>query len=208
MKLVCGIGINDADYNVVQFRNGKQVWICPHYRAWKSMLGRVTGVYTDVTVVNAWKTFSNFRLWSVKNAPRSMEGYVLDKDLLSFSKKVYGPLTCVYIPKTLNSLLTVVKVNKNGLPLGVSKMDDLFVSQISYLGKKKGLGRFLNPSHAHRAWQQEKVNNLLDYSTKYYKELDFNPVVYDAILTIAMKIHKEEVSGLETVNLFTNNIIY
>lgn len=48
-KLVYGVGVNDADYVVqvketVDCANGKrkqkQVWTCPFYKTWKSMLKR------------------------------------------------------------------------------------------------------------------------------------------------------------------------
>ena len=39
-KLVCGIGINDADY-AVNIRIGGKRGMCPAYRAWTSMLNRV-----------------------------------------------------------------------------------------------------------------------------------------------------------------------
>ena len=48
-KLICGVGVNDVDYVVnvretVGYVNGKrkqkQVWVCPLYVTWKSMLER------------------------------------------------------------------------------------------------------------------------------------------------------------------------
>lgn len=43
-KLVFGVGINDADYNVYKtgIVDGKQtvLWICPFYRKWKDMMMR------------------------------------------------------------------------------------------------------------------------------------------------------------------------
>ena len=39
-RLIQGVGINDADYHVTQNENGKQVWVCPYYETWKSMLMR------------------------------------------------------------------------------------------------------------------------------------------------------------------------
>ena len=48
-KLVCGVGVNDADYVIAKLEatgyvNGKQklkqVWACPFYRTWAGMLKR------------------------------------------------------------------------------------------------------------------------------------------------------------------------
>lgn len=44
IKLVCGWGVNDVDYNVYRYEviNGKQkqVWCCPYYRKWVAIIRR------------------------------------------------------------------------------------------------------------------------------------------------------------------------
>ena len=48
LKLVCGVGINDADYatqkvetiEVDGVRKRKTVWVCPFYRVWVNMINR------------------------------------------------------------------------------------------------------------------------------------------------------------------------
>ena len=79
-KLVHGVGINDADYAVVEFetigyadgkRKQKLVWFCPYYRAWTSMLKRCYSIksqerqptYKGCSVTDEWLTFSNFKSW-------------------------------------------------------------------------------------------------------------------------------------------------
>ena len=93
-KLVCGVGINDADYAVVEWEtigyvNGKQnqkrVWECPYYKVWGSMLKRCYSdkyqeryqTYKGCTVSEEWLTFSNFKNWMEK---QDWEGKHLDKE--------------------------------------------------------------------------------------------------------------------------------
>lgn len=120
MKLVCGVGINDADYVTQKWEhhgydaNGKQiqtlVWKCPFYNAWVNMLSRAYSVktlkrqptYEGTTVCKEWHTFSVFRTWMEK---QEWEGNQLDKDLLVQGNKEYNPETCCFLPQTINNFI-------------------------------------------------------------------------------------------------------
>ena len=82
-RLVQGVGVNDAGYRVaikerLPCSNGKriqkEVWMCPYYSKWKSMLVRCYSTkyhqrrptYKDCSVCNDWLLFSNFRKWVEK----------------------------------------------------------------------------------------------------------------------------------------------
>jgi len=103
-KLVCGVGINDADYRVrVQKelpksssgkRNRETVFMCPFYKVWENMINRCYNprhlvkrpTYIDCTVCEEWKIFSNFKAWM------ETQNYIdrqLDKDLIVKGNKVY-----------------------------------------------------------------------------------------------------------------------
>lgn len=111
-RLVFGVGINDADYNVIKYEriNGKQkrVWSCPFYIKWRAMLERCYSdlyhdrkpTYTECTVIPQWFTFSSFKTWM---QTQHWEGKELDKDILFPGNKVYGPDTCVFVGKRLNT---------------------------------------------------------------------------------------------------------
>ena len=72
-KLIQGAGVNDADYPVTKYENGKRV-ICPYYQTWKHMLVRAYSdkckqrqpTYEDVTVCEEWHSFMRFRAWMEK----------------------------------------------------------------------------------------------------------------------------------------------
>ena len=110
-KLVYGVGINDATYVVAGRQNGKQV-LCPIYSMWKSMLHRCYGskklnynkAYIGCSVAPEWVSFSGFRKWVLEQpSDWQHEDYELDKDLLVEGNRVYGPETCLLVPKVVNN---------------------------------------------------------------------------------------------------------
>jgi hypothetical protein len=119
-RLICGVGINDADYVVKVSKKYKLpcgktkselVWQCPVYRAWKSMIERVHDkkylskrpTYLKVKITPEWYRFSNFRKW-VMSLPYNTKGLSLDKDILSGEgQKIYSPDTCAFVSKVVNS---------------------------------------------------------------------------------------------------------
>ena len=123
-KLVYGIGINDADYNIQSKISGKNVR-CPYYRKWTNMLNRCYSdkphdkypTYIGCTVCDEWLTFSNFKEWMIK---QDWKGMHLDKDIKINGNKTYSPETCVFIPHEINSLMLDCAASRGALPLGVS----------------------------------------------------------------------------------------
>lgn len=169
-RLVCGAGVNDADYAVViketigQTKDGKrmqkQIWFCPFYRKWASMLNRCYGekyhsrkTYTECSIVDEWKYFMTFRDWMEK---QEWEGKELDKDLLFPGNKVYGPDTCVFLDRKINSFLTESKASRGELPIGVyfHKNRKKFIAQSNdaTTGKRKYLGDYKSSEEAYLAW--------------------------------------------------------
>lgn len=174
-KLVHGVGINDAGYDVVKretigYVDGKQkrklVWACPFYRAWADMLKRCYSTklqerrptYAGCTVSENWLTFSNFKRWMEK---QDWEGLQLDKDLLVEGNKVYSAETCVFVTKTVN-LFTIDRGNDRGEWLiGASWNKDKakFEARCGnpFSGKYEHLGLFTSEQEAHEAWLKRKL---------------------------------------------------
>lgn len=120
-KLAFGWGVADAEYTITQkedlpILNGKRrqkvLWICPYYSRWRNMLRRCFDskyhknqpTYKGCTVHEGWKYLSNFIKWVDSQPNRDWENCHLDKDFLVEGNKHYSPDTCVYVPKSLNSL--------------------------------------------------------------------------------------------------------
>lgn len=141
---VYGVGIDDVD--------GYKEWlVCgkrhsfKYYRDWKNMLKRCycsTGEYLgNVSVSESWLTLSNFKSWFEQNY---VEGYVLDKDILS--GKVYSENTCLYIPKELNLFLTSIR-KECGSYFDTTR--DKYQSYTKkYCGKRINIGRFTTEREA------------------------------------------------------------
>ena len=163
-KLVCGVGINDADYTVKPIVFGKRV-ACPFYRAWKDMLMRCYSAkyqakrptYIGCQVVPEWHRFMTFRAWMVE---QDWQGRQLDKDLLIQGNRVYGPRTCAFISQGVNSFTTDRAAARGDWPIGVywNKQNGKFKAQCCnpFSGENEYLGLFTCPDAAHEAWRKRK----------------------------------------------------
>lgn len=169
-KLIFGVGINDADYSVYRTENidGKQknVWTCPYYVCWVSMLRRC---YSEIThkrlptyrgcfVTEKWHSFMTFRAWMIE---QDWEGKELDKDLLIPGNKEYSETTCIFIDRRVNSFIVEKSKAADGLPVGVYyyRPTDKFKAQCWDVkaNKQKALGYFDNPEDAHKSWLAFKL---------------------------------------------------
>lgn len=174
-KLVYGVGINDADYVVkkneeIGYEGGKrklkQVWVCPYYRAWKSMLGRCYSAkyqeryptYKGCSVSEEWLTFSNFKAWM---ETQDFEGKQLDKDLLFEGNKVYSAKRCVFVTGLVNSFTTDAGASRGEWMIGVRwcKREGKFRSECGnpFTKKQERLGYFTCEQKAHEAWRKRKL---------------------------------------------------
>lgn len=165
-KPLCGVGINDAPYQVTMNLFGPRV-TCPVYQTWSSMIKRCYSdkvhlkrpTYTDCNVASEWHSFMSFREWWLQHYK---EGYHLDKDLIVPASKIYSPATCIFVPSWLNSFTVAKDANRGLLPLGVS-LSNVQVSK-PYLarcadgcGKQVHLGLYNTPEEAHQAWLSYKL---------------------------------------------------
>lgn len=173
-KLVCGVGINDADY-VVEKREttvvngkGKQklIWICPFYRAWRAMLNRCYSpkyqeqypTYKGCSVSEEWLTFSMFKNWMEAQVWQDKQ---LDKDLLFDGNKIYSQETCVFVSGMVNSFTIDCAASRGELLIGVywNKGRSKFQSQCRnpFTKKREFLGYFTCEQEAHQAWLKRKL---------------------------------------------------
>lgn len=192
-KILFGVAVFDADCTC----NGKNEMI---YRAWKSMIFRCYSkeyaashpTYKECTVCENWLTFSNFLNWANKIQVGFKEGYHLDKDLIFSNNKLYSPDTCCFVPREINDMIVKPSVNKNGLPIGVTKRGNLYyVSHgISLLGgqKSKSVGYFKNINDAFNAYKFSKEAYIKEVAKKYYEENKITKRVYNALMNYNVKI--------------------
>lgn len=183
-KLVRGIGVNDADYDVVAFayrEDGSRYkcWECPFYRDWTNMLTRCTSEegkysyeyspnhnsqYLKCSCDPDWLYFSKFRAWAVT---QDWVGNHLDKDLIGDGTH-YSPDTCVYIPPIINTSLTR---SGGSLSFGVGFVSNLkrpYKSSVKCLGKLIRKTRFFATElDAHKYWIEGKIEALNSLIEEY-----------------------------------------
>ena len=163
-RIVHGVGINDADYEVKP-RQGGVVVVCPFYQRWKNMLNRCYSnscqlrqpAYIGCTVCSEWLVFSNFKRWM---ECQEWKGKELDKDILVSGNKIYSPETCVFIDGSINVFLTDKSSSRGELLLGVDfhRLSGKFRAQCrnQITKNKEHLGLFKDESSAHEAWRKRK----------------------------------------------------
>lgn len=176
-KLVYGVGINDADYEVMRFEmvgiKFSMIWKCPIYRVWSHMLGRCYSpveqknnpTYLGCSVVTEWHLFSAFRKWMIDQSWGLM---AIDKDILYLGNKVYGPDFCIFVTQALNTFLTDCARSRGSWPIGVSlkKKNNKFQAQCQnpFTRNREHLGYFSCPLKAHEAWRQRKHRHACRYA--------------------------------------------
>lgn len=163
-RLVCGVGINDADYPVNPRGKGKR-YTCKFYRAWVCMITRCYNdkfhqrckTYESCSVHKDWLVFSNFKAWMQS---QDYEGKQLDKDILITGSKLYSPDTCAFVDGALNKFVTDCMAGRGQWPLGVSfdKGRGKFIAKCNDPISKKSAfaGYFDCPIEAGIAWKKKK----------------------------------------------------
>jgi len=147
----------------VIWANGKNTKV---YDVWHDMIKRVYDpkvhikqpAYKGVKLCEEWHNFNTFALWFKDNY---IDGYALDKDLLSGGSKIYSPDTCVFIPVALNSFLANIKSTNTSGHTGVCwhKRRNKWNSNIRNLKINKiiSLGYFSNIEEASKAYQKKRA---------------------------------------------------
>ena len=170
LKLVYGVGINDADYSVTSEikidGKRKTLWRCPFYVSWSSMLRRCYSEkthkerpsYSSCYAVESWHYFMTFRAWMETQNWVNKE---LDKDLLFPGNKLYGPETCVFVERSVNSFILERQNDRGQWPIGVyfDNISDKFIGKGREVltGKRRHLGCFNSPEEAYQAWLAFKL---------------------------------------------------
>ena len=158
--------INDSAEPTSDTINGKTVqrlW----YAAWTSIAhraySRVSHVrnptYVGCTVCPEWKSAEAFRRWHIEHY---VEGYHLDKDILSGGNKIYSPSTCMYVPQQINKLFNNHSAARGNLPQGVywNVQAGKFKAALKVDGKLKYLGLFDDARLAFIAYLTEKLPHM------------------------------------------------
>lgn len=170
-----------------------------HYAArekWKAMLNRCyyqpsikrRPTYECCSVCDEWLTFSNFCKWFEEPSNGYIEGYHLDKDILSCGNKTYSPNTCCFVPNEIN-IIFKKSLKKRTLPQGVFKRNTKFEANIHKHGELLYLGKFNTPEEAFNAYKNAKERYIKEIAENYFQEGKITKKVYDALMKYEVDIN-------------------
>lgn len=153
------------------------------YTTWKSMLGRCyyldnsRGKYLEeCTVCEEWHNFQNFAEWFYQNIYECDEQIQLDKDVLVRHNKQYAPDRCLLLPASINMLFREQKPNNSGLPRGIRKQPEGFMSILN----NKSLGVYKTIEEAVMVWCKKKDEHNREV-IKTYKDI-LPPKVFEHLM--------------------------
>lgn len=115
--IIGNISIKDTNNNILS-----------SYWSWYNMLQRCYSekfkennpTYKDCIVCKEWLFYPNFKKWYDDNFYEIQgQKMCLDKDILHKGNKIYSPDTCVFVPKSINSLFTKRDSTRGDLPIGI-----------------------------------------------------------------------------------------
>lgn len=208
--VIYGWGINDVDYPTYTKVDGV-ITYCPIYTKWKDMIKRVMcpkyhvkyPTYEDTSVRDEWKHLSDFKPWMEDQVWQGLE---LDKDILVMGNRVYGPDTCCFVPKFVNSLLMTKPNGRGECPLGVIYRKDCtnrpYTAQVNDgKGNYLKLAHLADPMEAHKTWQLAKADAIETTILRYMLEPCYRQDVGNALYERAemLRLHAEQ--GIETTFL-------
>ena len=174
-----GVAINDAEYMSSPNIGGNMVRD-PCYSAWKSLIVRCNSEkyqskresYIGCTVSGEWLRFSMFQKWWEDN---QVDGWHLDKDVINYGNKNYGPKQCVFVPPMVNNFVLDSAAARGQWPIGVSwdSRRNAFSSNCRnpISGKLEFLGCFPSAEEAHEKWRVRKMQ-LIPILCEKFLEMD------------------------------------
>ena len=144
------------------------------YRIWQSMLARcydedtqfLNPTYKGVIVREEWHNFQNFAKWHEDNY---IEGFEIDKDILSKNKVIYSPDTCCFVPREINFFMRTTKPNSTSNYRGV-RWDNYrkqWGVQITINYNTIDLGWFKNKDNARIAYIKAREKRITELCDKY-----------------------------------------
>lgn len=162
-------------------------------RVWRGMLDRcynnhiqqIYPSYTGCKVCEEWLTYSNFKRWFDENY---IEGYQLDKDILSDEEKIYSPNTCCFVPQEINKLILMNNRGGSDLPPGVVKRGLKYEAMLGINGTRKHLGYSDTIDGAYNLYKKAKSERIASVATKYYRENKISERVYLGLINKAKEL--------------------
>lgn len=152
---------------------------------------------------NRFENYDKFTDWcqdqyGYMNKNPSGTFWSLDKDVLLHGNRVYSPDTCLFIPQHVNNVLVGSDKTRGDFPIGVSEhIQGSCVRYMAGCRKRDGsnyLGVYLTAIEAHRAWQEAKIERILEEAEDHRQHTK----LFDALLRHAERIQDDLYNNRET----------
>lgn len=135
---------------------------------------------------STFKDFQDFASWCIIQIGYN-NGFHLDKDLLTKGNKEYGKDTCVFIPQSLNKLITKRDRFRGALPIGVTNDKGRMRASCQIgTGKAKYLGNFDTTEEAFYVYKNFKESYIKEQANKWCSQID--PRAYKALMNYEVLI--------------------
>ena len=162
------------------------------YVLWADMLRRCYSegfkkqhpTYEGCKCSENFKSYEYFYEWCNKQIGFAVEGFELDKDLLTKGNKVYSESTCVFIPAEVNTLLTKRTTSRGRHLIGVywCNKGKAFRAQVSKnKGKRERLGYFKTELEAFKAYKEAKESFVKEQANNWKSKIDER--AYNALMS-------------------------
>ncbi len=153
--------------------NGKMTM---QYSSWKNVLERCydeehlkkNQTYTECYPSKEWHCLQDFGKWFDENySPEYMQGWELDKDIITKGNKLYSPETCDFVPKEINNLFLFCKKTRGKYPIGVRKTGKRFNAYFTINRVQIPLGTFDTIEEAFQAYKTAKEQHIKNIADKW-----------------------------------------
>lgn len=180
-----------------------QLWGNMNTRCYNPNYHKVKPGYKDCTICNEWLDdrelfyeWVDMNFYKIKGEP-TVE---LDKDILLPGNKIYGPDTCIFVPKRINDLFVHIHGRvDNGLPTGVTYSEKTGTYKVSAMltcddsDKKKNvvLGYYDTIEEAFDVYKEHKKAEIIYIADLYRRKIPEQ--LYQAMVNWKFdEIEKEE----------------
>ncbi len=142
--------------------------------------------YGDCSVGDDFLYFPNYIAWFNKQIVKP--GWQLDKDLLVPGNRIYSPDTCIFLPRSLNTFLTIRKNDRGPYPLGVTIHENTgnYEAACNRDGKRVYLGVYKTPEAAFAAYKIEKEAYAKELAQRWKDQIDQR--AYEALMRYEVNI--------------------
>jgi hypothetical protein len=173
--------------------------LTPQYKKWTEILNRCYNrkndgnltTYEHCKMSDDWHNFQNFAKWYDENYYEISHSHLsckmhIDKDILVKGNKVYSPETCVFVPQFINNIFTKRESLRGECVIGVRKVRENYVAQITMAGKKHMLGTYKNELDAFYKYKQVKEGYIKEVANENKQYIPLK--LYEALMNYEVDI--------------------